>query len=57
MIYSILYSILCYINNFNCFINRNRINAAILQMTESGELARLESKWWFDECGYEAKVS
>lgn len=36
---------------------RNRINAAIVQLTDSGELTRLENKWWFDECGYEAKVS
>jgi len=35
---------------------RNRINAAIVQLTDSGELTRLENKWWVDECGYEAKV-
>lgn len=36
---------------------RNRINAAIVQLTDSGDLTRLENKWWIDECGYEAKVS
>ncbi|XP_060840325.1 glutamate receptor 1-like [Rhopalosiphum padi] len=36
---------------------RNRINAAIVQLTDSGELTRLENKWWIDECGYEAKES
>ncbi|XP_050422335.1 glutamate receptor 1-like [Adelges cooleyi] len=38
---------------------RNRINAAIAQLSESGELSKLESKWWEDrdECGYEAKES
>lgn len=36
---------------------RNRINDAITQLTENGDLGRLENKWWLDECGYEAKVS
>lgn len=39
------------------FYYRNKINAAILQLTENGELAKLENKWWLEECGYESKVS
>lgn len=46
---------LIYIITF--LFSRNQINDAILQLTESGELGRLENKWWLDECGYEAKVN
>ena len=38
---------------FKRFVScRDRLNLAVLQMKENGDLARLENKWWYDrsEC-------